>query len=224
MSIIRSHSCYVRTHDRPEEHHPRVVDHRVEPAELGDRLLDHLAGLRLDGDVRGQDEGATATGADALGQGVQAIGTAGHEGEGGAVLGEGHGRGLPDPTRGSGDKCDGAAEGDSLMCSCPTMMAGRSAGPVTRRQTRRRSHARTNVRFACRTNGTVVQQPRNLHTQRRCPRERHPRREAGPQSHGAPIRSQPGYRRNDVWAASPDIVRRLHCSRHRCRPYADPPE
>jgi hypothetical protein len=39
--------------DRPEQHHPGVGQHRVQPPELLDRPLDRGTGLGLVGDVRG---------------------------------------------------------------------------------------------------------------------------------------------------------------------------
>ena len=71
-----------RVGDRPEQHHARVVDERVEPAQLGGRALDERARLVLLAHVGGGRERAAARLLDPLRELLDALGAARGERDG----------------------------------------------------------------------------------------------------------------------------------------------
>ena len=113
--------------DRAEQHHPGVVDHDVESAELLRGALDGRDRLLAIGDV-GLDREA----ADLRGQRVEPVLAPRGDGDGRALLGERARRRLADPAARAGDERDRVLQclGHGARCT-----AGRP--PAMRRPTRR---------------------------------------------------------------------------------------
>ena len=81
--------------DRPQEHHPGVVHHGVEPPQLGHRQIDHPTDLVLVGDVGLVDLHLHLT-PDPRGQVLQAVPAPGGEGQRRPLGRQGERRRLPD--------------------------------------------------------------------------------------------------------------------------------
>jgi len=99
-----------RALDRPEQHHARVVDEDVEPAELVDGPLHGRLRLLALRDVGLDHERGAARVAQLRGQRVEALLAPRHERDGGAAGGELAGGGVADAAGRAGDQGDGALE------------------------------------------------------------------------------------------------------------------
>ncbi len=96
--------------DRAEQHHAGVIDQRVQPSQLPDRALNGLLRLLLGADVGLDRERFAAVCSDPLGEVVESVAAAGHQGHRRPEPGQGQGGRLADAAGGPGDERDGAAE------------------------------------------------------------------------------------------------------------------
>ena len=112
-----------RVDDRAEQHHPGVVDHDVEPAELVDGSCDRGGGLVAVGDVSLDRHDPYRQAVQLVRQLVEPIRPARDHGDIGAQLGQ-PGRGGPaDPAGGARDQSDGSGEGILTGCEVGGTMA-----------------------------------------------------------------------------------------------------
>ena len=121
--------------DRAEEHHARVVDERVEAAELLDGLRDRALGLRRVSDVGLDHERAVA---DPPGHLTKPVAATRHERDLRPLRGEGERGRLTDATRGAGDECDGAAQLTHSSGTLPATAAAPTGSMADRRAARSR--------------------------------------------------------------------------------------
>jgi len=88
-----------RADRRAQQHHPRVVDERVEPAQLGHRALNDFGRLRLVGDVGFQHQRDAAAVTDVGRDRLQPVPAPRRQRHGRAVSGERDRRGRADTAR-----------------------------------------------------------------------------------------------------------------------------
>src|SRR5260370_26788622 len=107
MAIMRSHSSASASATGPQEHQAGIVDQRVQPPESLDGLPYGRLGLGAVGDVRFYGQRGAARLADLGGEGFKTVPAAGHQRDGGAMLGEPAGGGRADAAARAGDQGGG---------------------------------------------------------------------------------------------------------------------
>jgi len=113
--------------DGAQEHQAGIVDQGVQPPESPGGLLHGGLGLGAVGDVCFHGQRGAARVLDVGGEGLQTVTAAGHERDGGAVLGEPAGGGGADAAAGAGDERGGAGQFRCHGC-CPSSLDVRRWG------------------------------------------------------------------------------------------------